>query len=200
MNNSAVSQLFNSKLKENENILWSGAPRQKIFLRDVDMILVPISIIAIGFGLFFNFAIFYYQQFFFLPISISIVLAGFYIGILRFFIDSARRKKIWYCVTDKRILMLSKKNQSVFQTLPLKDIEQLDFSEEKDGSGFILFGNTNPIWPWLFGKFFFTRGTIPGFELVPEVQKVDLIIKEAIGNYVDPFVLDKVKPDARSLN
>ncbi len=96
--------------------------------------------------------------------------------------------------------MLSKKNQSVFQTLPLKDIEQLDFSEEKDGSGFILFGNANPIWPWLFGKFFFTRGTIPGFELVPEVQKVDLIIKEAIGNYVDPFVLDKVKPDARSLN
>ncbi len=96
--------------------------------------------------------------------------------------------------------MLSGKNQQKFQTLPLKDIEQLDYSEEKDDSGFIFFGNTNPIWPWLFGKFFFTFGAIPGFELIPDVQKVNLIIKEAIGNYVDPFVLEKVKPDAKSLN
>lgn len=94
-------------------------------------------------------------------------------------------------MTDKRILMLSEKNQKNFQTLPLKDIEQLDFSEEKDGSGFVFFGNTNPIWPWLFGKFFFTHGTIPGFELVPEVQKVDFIIKEAIANYIDPLNLSK---------
>ena len=200
MNNSAVSQLFIPKLKENEKILWSGIPRQKILLRDVDMIFVPVSIIAVGFGVFFHFAIFYYHQYFFLPIAVSIVLIGLYLGGIRFFLDTARRKALWYCVTDKRILLLSGKNQKNFKTLPLKDIEQLDFSEEKDGSGFILFGNTNPIWPWLFGKFFFTRETIPGFELIPDVRKVDQIIKEAIGSYVDPFVLEKVKPDETSLN
>ena len=198
--NSEVEKIFTPHLKEKEKILWCGMPRQKILLRDMDMILVPISIIAIGFGIFLNFAVFYYGEFLFLPISFTIVVAGLYIGIIRFFRDAKRRKSLWYCVTDKRILVITGSTKNNLATLPLKDIEQLDYTEEKDGSGFILFGNVNPLWSWLFGKFFFTRGAIPGFELVPDVSKVELIIREAIGSYVDPLVLERVKPDELDLN
>ncbi|HAP01685.1 MAG TPA: hypothetical protein DCQ93_07165 [Bacteroidetes bacterium] len=192
------TSVFESRLKENELILWEGIPKQGRHVRDMDMIVVPISIIAIGFGGFFHFAIFYYQEYFFLPLGMFIVFAGIYMGIIRFFMDAARRRKLKYCVTNKRVLMF--RDEKKFLTLPLKDIEQLDYTEEKDGSGYILFGTTNPMWPWLFGKFFFTRENIPGFEMIPEVQNVYLVIRNAVGNYVDPVVLEKVLPDKLDLN
>ncbi|MCS6917488.1 MAG: hypothetical protein RMK52_05085 [Chitinophagales bacterium] len=191
-----LRQVFLPYLKEGETILWTGSPKRGHLLRDADIILIPFSIILLGFAGIIDYIVIAYRAS--LPyqvIAVSFAAAGIYMAGIRFIRDYYRRKHICYCITNQRVLRLSGRRRKLV-TLPLRNIERLDKSEEKDGSGFILFGNTNPLWPWLFGKFYFASQPLPGLELIPEVNRVFVLLEKQIGVEMSQPLLDQV----RSLN
>ncbi|MCY7360637.1 MAG: hypothetical protein LH629_01005 [Ignavibacteria bacterium] len=194
-----IDKKFEVHLKENEKIVWSGRPKQGILMRDVDIIIIPMSLILFGFALIMDYAAFTYQvSFVFKSLGVLLSLSVIYIGVLRFFVNANHRKKLFYCITSKRILVLSGKKK--FSTLPLRNIESLDKTTENDGSGFITFGTVNPVWPWLFGGFYFTAENIPGLELVPDADIVYQILIHELQTNVDPEILEKLKPGKEDLN
>ena len=73
----------------------------------------------------------------------------------------------------------------------------MEKSVEKDGSGFIIFGGTNPLYPWLLGGFYFTEAEVPGLDLLPDVASVYTIILKQIRVDMPPILVDQVKTEER---
>ncbi len=174
-----LKEQFNALLKDKEIILWTGKPVRGIKLRDADIIILPMSIILLGFSGMLDYVLFKLQA----PVIFRVIgflfgLIAIYMGVIRILLNSTKREKTFYCITTKRVLMLSGSKMKL-QTLPLKNIERIDLTEEKDGTGFIIFGNTNPLWPWLLGSFYMSGDNIPGLQMLPDVKKVfDLLQDE----------------------
>lgn len=184
--------LFTPHLKDGEKILWLGNPRRGFYLRDADIILIPFSIILIGFTVILEYAIFHYDSSIaFKILGFMFALGGIYLGFIRYFLDAVKRKSEFYCITNKRILVIAGSNKKL-KTLPLKNIDQMDKTEERDGSGFIIFGTTNPLWPWLFGKFYMTNNNIPGLEMITEVNEVYSLLQNQIKIEISPLIIEKL--------
>lgn len=183
----ATDAIFSTFLKPDEKLLWSGQPKRGILFRDADMILIPMSIILIGFALILDFALLHYKAS--LPLQLFGILlagAGLYMGLIRYFRDAAKRARTFYCITDKRVIVSVGRKKPVIRTLPLKNIDRMEITIEKDGSGFLIFGNTNPLYPWLLGGFYFTGESVPGLELLPDVKFVYNILNQQIKVPVTP--------------
>jgi hypothetical protein len=191
---------FEAFLKPGERILWTGKPKQGLLLRDADMIAIPMSIMLLGFASLLDFLVLNFDVrwpvIFFAVVSTG---AFVYLGVLRFFTAARRRRYIDYCLTNKRVLMMHGRKGKL-ETLPLSQIDKAEVTAEKDGSGHVSFGNSNPVWPWLLGTFYFSSAAIPGFELIPDVEAVYDKLVEQLRSQVDPRVIAELKPDRDELN
>lgn len=196
----SVAEKFTAYLKPGEHIVWSGKPKQGLLIRDADMIAIPMSIMLFGFAALLDFLWFTYNVHW--PIILFAITASaafVYLGVMRFFVAATRRRYIHYCLTNKRVLSIQGRKPKL-ETLPLSQIDKAEITAEKDGSGHVSFGNVNPVWPWLLGTFYFSGAAIPGFELVPDVEKVYDALVEQLKSQVDPRVLSELKPDAEEWN
>lgn len=175
-------EYFNTKLKDNEKILWCGKPKSGITLKYVDLILIPMSLILLGFTLFFDYMLLTYENVspVYIPLGVLLTVTTVYMVFVRFYVNTERRKNILYCLTDKRILRLAGRKLNKFQSIHLHNIVSLDKISDKDGSGLILFGTSNPLFPWLLGTFRFSTGTFPGMESIADVENVYEKINTAI--------------------
>ena len=197
---SASTNPFASFLKPGERIVWTGKPKQGLLLRDADMIAIPMSIMLLGFALLLDFLVLNFEVrwpvvFFAVTSSAAFV----YLGVIRFFTAARRRRHIEYCLTNKRVLLIHGRKRRL-ETLPLSQIDKAELTAEKDGSGHVSFGNSNPVWPWLLGTFYFSSAAIPGFELIPDVEPVFNKLVEQLRSHVDPQVVAELKPDREELN
>ena len=191
---------FDAFLKPGERIVWSGKPKQGLLLRDADMIAIPMSIMLLGFALLLDFlALNFDVRWPVIFFAVTSSGAFIYLGIVRFFTGARRRRHIEYCLTNKRVLLLHGPKGKL-ETLPLSQIDKAEVTAEKDGSGHVSFGNSNPVWPWLLGTFYFSSAAIPGFELIPDVEAVYDKLVEQLKSQVDPRVLTELKPDREELN
>jgi hypothetical protein len=196
----ATQDLFTPYLKCGEKISWTGKPKQGLMIRDADMIAIPMSIMLLGFALLLDFLILSYDVAWIIWLSGFLATIGFIqLGIVRFFTASRRRKRMNYCLTNRRVLLIDGAKAQL-HTLPLSQINRAEVTAEKDGSGHISFGNSNPVWPWLFGTFYFSSGELPGIELIPEVEKVYDLLVAQLQSQVDPEVIEKLKPREEEMN
>ncbi len=176
-----ISRNFDRYMKPEEDILWCGQPKQGVQLRDADIILIPMSIILIGFSIIIDYTLLQYDSGIILKLfGVLLGISGLYMGLIRFLSDAIKRGHTYYCITTKRVIVLTGRNRTMIKTLPLKNIDRMDRTEEKDGSGFIIFGNTNPLYPWLLGGFYFAQDAVPGLEMLTEVKQVYDIISQQI--------------------
>jgi hypothetical protein len=113
-----AAEIIKQYLQPTEVLIWAGQPKKGIVFEPID-ILKTIYILA--FLVFTYFAIKFLSEVSILlsvPIGIIFFSAGFILGIGRFFIDAELRKKTFYGLTDKRIIIVSrifpKKMQSVW--------------------------------------------------------------------------------------
>ena len=159
-----------------ETLLWSGAPRQGVFLRPTDLFLIPFSVLWAGFAVFWEVSVLTTSApGFFALWGIPFVIMGIYITVGRFFTDAYRRRKTSYALTATRIVIRS---GTTTQSLDLATLPSISLKEHRSGLGTITLGSSpfpiafaSPGWPGMKGP--------PEFDQIPDARRVYDQIREA---------------------
>jgi len=143
------SSLVEGQLASGEKLLWSGQPRAGIRLRGSDVFVIPFSILWCGFAIFWESMVVRKGAPFFMMLwGIPFVLVGVYIVFGRFIVDALTRRKIFYGITNERIVIISGLFSQEIKSLNLRTLTDVSLSERGDGSGTITFGPVLPMGRW----------------------------------------------------
>lgn len=152
-----LSEPFQPYLFTGERLLWSGQPKQGVALSGKDTFLIPFSLMWGGFAIFWN-AMVWLAPFdsnsgenpdwFFKLWGLPFLVIGIYLIVGRFLHDAHIRKKLFYAVTDQRILVL---RGSKSTSLDIRRLPRLELSEHRDGTGSLAFEMANMPWGGMNG-------------------------------------------------
>jgi hypothetical protein len=136
-----IDQIVRREMDSGEKLLWSGQPRQGLLIQASDALVIPFSLMWGGFAIFWEYSVITKgAPLFFWLWGIPFVLVGLYLIIGRFFADSYQRKRTYYAVADKRVLIISGFRNKELKSLPLHGLNELSFKEHSDQRGTIIFG------------------------------------------------------------
>ena len=178
---------MSEELSAGEKLLWSGRPRQGIFLRSNDIFLIPFSLMWGGFAIFWELSVLGLNPgiksansppVFFALWGIPFVALGLYIMFGRFFVDVAQRSKTAYGVTNQRVIIRSGIFSQDTKSLNLRTLSDVTLSEKRDGSGTITLGPSVGYYSWFAGAAWpgMSRRLPPRFDNIPDAKRVyDLI-------------------------
>ena len=142
--------------------------------------MIPFSILWCGFAIFWEMtAMSSGAPFFFLIWGIPFVIIGLYMVFGRFLVDTHRRRKTYYGVTDKRILVVTCGLSRKVKSLNNKSLPIISLTEKSDGRGTITFGSDHP-WQKMQGSTSWDgAGTfVPTFEMIDNAREVADKIRE----------------------
>lgn len=152
-------------LKQDESILWVGKPKTGIIFRQIDIFLIPFSILWSGFVTFWIYITYTSgAPIFFVFFSIPFVLAGIFLLFGRFFYDVKQRENTIYGLTEKRIIIKYGIYSRKIQSIALETLPGIQYSEKQDGSGTILLGKA-----WTRQSRIIKNYKL---DLIPDVKKV----------------------------
>ena len=135
-------------LDPGERLLWSGQPKQGLRLQASDALMIPFSLMWGGFAIFWEASVLgliplsnhgthppHPAPIFMAIFGIPFVLIGLYMIIGRFFFDAMSRKKTWYGVTDRRLIVLKSIFSSSVNSFDYANLPNLNLVERGDHSG-----------------------------------------------------------------
>ena len=176
-------------LDRGEKLIWSGQPLQGIRLQAADLFMIPFSLMWGGFAIFWEAGVLGFINLggkstqhpapaFFALWGIPFVLIGLYMIFGRFFGDAASRRKTWYALTDRRLIILQGLFTRQVNSYDFATLSNLNLVERSNQTGDILFGNPGPMysttvsgWPGS-GKY-----RTPGFYQLPGAKAVFIQIQ-----------------------
>ncbi len=172
-----ASMLISKELQPDETLLWSGLPKQGMYLKDHDAGIITFSLIWFGIVCFLEYDAITSNPFFAL-LGIPFVLVGAYVALGRFITDSKIRSHTVYGVTNKRIIFVYGIFKQRTASVDMLNISGLSLSEKSNGSGTIFFSSgasqsraQNPGFPY-------GNQTLQTFELSENTREIyDIIIK-----------------------
>lgn len=179
---SETASVFQSELGPNERLLWSGRPKQGFTLRAFDLFLIPFSLLWGGFAIFWEVGVITSgAPFFFWLWGIPFVLVGIYFIVGRFFVEALQRTKIYYALTNERVMIMSGLITRSVKSLNLLTLSEINITQKRDGTGTITFGPSYPMsgmyrsssWPGM------NSYAEPAFEAIKRVREVHDQIREA---------------------
>jgi len=130
-------QVLRPELARDERLLWSGVPKQGVFLRRSDLLAVPLSLMLGGFAFFWERSVSTAKDapIFMILWGVPFVLMGLYMIVGRFFADAYQRKRMFYGVTDQRVIILAGFFSREVKSLPLSTLSDITFNERSDKRG-----------------------------------------------------------------
>ena len=180
-------------LDPGEKLVWSGQPKQGVRLQAFDLFLIPFSLVWAGFAFFWEATVLglvplqggptrdNHPPLFFALWGIPFCLIGLYFVVGRFFGDAASRRRTWYGVTDKRVIVLKSGFSTNINSIDYINLTNLNLVERKDNSGDILFGLPGP-WGNMAGAGSWPSSRrypqTPGFYLLPQARTTYNLIRE----------------------
>ena len=166
--NPEIENELQSILSKDEQLIWTGRPRQGVFFRGSDIFMIPFSCMWCGFAIFWeSMATGHGAPFFSTLWGIPFILVGLYMTIGRFFVDAQMRQKTMYGVTHSRVIIKSGLFNSEIQSLYSKALPEIRIGQNKDGSGTISFGANDY-------RSVMTQGLIwPGVKQQPKLDHID---------------------------
>ena len=165
--------VLSPQLGRGEKLLWSGRPRQGIFLRSNDAYLIPFSLLWGGFAIFWEHGVLTSNAPFFFGIwGIPFVLIGLYLIVGRFFVDAKQRSRTFYGLTNQRVIIVSGVVSRNIKSLQLRTLSEVSLAEREDGSGTITFGPSAPWWSGVGGWPGARKDASPTFESIPAAREV----------------------------
>jgi hypothetical protein len=181
--NAEPESLLASQLVAGERLLWSGQPRQGVFLRASDAFLIPFSLLWGGFAIFWEYSVLSMGEapLFFALWGLPFVVIGLYFIAGRFFVDAKQRANTVFGVTNQRVLIMSGLFNRKVKSVNLRTLSDISLDERANGTGTVSFGPTNPFALWgSAGMAWPGMPTAsPAFELIPNARSVYEIVRKA---------------------
>jgi hypothetical protein len=184
-----MNELFQDELLEDERLLWVGQPDPRVLFTGVDIFLIPFSIMWGGFALFWEVSVLTTTARtgaptgFFALWGIPFVILGLYFMIGRFVYKRARKRKTYYAVTNKRVLVLTRFLGDNLQAANIHTIPIINRFLRSDGTGTVRFGNISTMAAWyantgmeFFGGFY--GADVPTFYDIPDANSVYRLVTE----------------------
>ncbi|NME70715.1 PH domain-containing protein [Flammeovirga aprica] len=184
---------FQQYLEANEELIWTGKPKQGIVFRKVDYGLIPFSIIytcgTIGVGIF---AAMMTEIYALGLVATPFVLLGFLLSFGRMIFDAKYRAKSVYAITNKRLMIKTDILNQGLSSLYADKIKNVKLKEHKDGSGTIsvieghkspgteqnfAFGSWMNVMPYNSSPFF-------QLEFIDDAQKVSELLMKVKNQHV----------------
>lgn len=169
----STEQILSAELRQSEKLLWSGRPRQGVFLTSRDAGGIPFSLLWGGFAFFWEYkAISSGGPLFFDLWGVPFVLFGLYMIVGRFFHEAMLRSRTYYGLTDERVIIISGIFSRTVKSLQLRTLSDASLSVEASGTGTITFG------PTVSGSTGSDRGSrgsrnlAPSFESIADAREV----------------------------
>ncbi|MFC1483363.1 hypothetical protein ACFL56_03785 [Candidatus Margulisiibacteriota bacterium] len=186
-------QIFQPDLLSDERLLWTGQPDPSKLFTKGDIFMIPFSLMWGGFAIFWetmalSFTVFsdapdpvaYIFPLFGLPF----VIVGCYMIFGRFLLKKYKKKRTYYAVTNKRVIVLTQGRNKNIKAEFLDKITSINKSTSSSGTGNIYFGGSN-FMTTMYGNtgmdFFasaYTKGTLAFYD-IPNVDSVYSIINNA---------------------
>jgi len=148
-----LENIFKQELLKDEQILWTGQPNPDIIFTSMDWFLVPFSIIWGGFAILWELTalgiIFFAKTqgtdapIIFPIFGIPFVIIGLYFIFGRFIYKKWKKKRTYYAVTNKRVLIITNTKNRDIVTKFINNISTIKYSQKSNGNGTIRFGNFN---------------------------------------------------------
>lgn len=182
--------IIQAELEDSEQLLWAGQPKQGVTLRGSDAFMIPISLMWGGFAIFWEvlaLSIFFSAEetpplgaIIFPLFGLPFVVVGLYMIFGRFIVDSKRRRKTFYGLTDQRIIVISGLFSRKIKSMNLRTLSDISLSEKSDRTGTITFGPIHPMSAW-FGNMSWPGmpHAGPSFEMIQDAKKVYAELREA---------------------
>lgn len=179
----SIAEEVRRQLSAGERVLWSGQPKQGVFLRGADVMMIPFSLLWGGFAFFWEWSVIHSDApGFFVLWGIPFVLVGIYLIFGRFFVEARQRERTHYAVTNERVLIVSGLAKQTVKSLSLRTLTDVSLSENANGEGSITFGAAMPF-SSMFGGFSGWPGMGaqmgPRFDLIPMAKTVYETIRAA---------------------
>jgi hypothetical protein len=183
-----AAQRIQHELLNDENIYWAGVPDPKVIFHSDDWVMIPFSLVWTGFCVFWELSAMEIfgtsankQPDLFMELwGIPFLLIGNYMVWGRFFVDAWLKRRTYYAVTNRRVMVLQdglKKKTSMTFLNSIPSIEQ-----EGSETGTLWFG---PKYPIIAGRrqpnrglSRFSVGEIPIFADIDGVGSVHRLVVE----------------------
>lgn len=176
----SVETTLSTELSRSEKLLWSGRPRQGVYLGPKDLLLIPFSLMWGGFACFWEFSVVTSgAPVFFELWGIPFVLIGLYLIVGRFFFDAKLRSTTYYGLSNERVIIVAGVFSRKVKSLQLRTLSDVSLSESKDGVGTITFGPTVGWWLGASGWPGARKSQPPAFESVAGARSVFDQIRQA---------------------
>jgi hypothetical protein len=138
---------INPYLNPDEDLIWAGQPQAGIKFRKSDILFIPFGMLWTAF-----FAVLIWQLHIYTTVPFFFV--GLYMLIGRFIVDARYRTRVYYALTDSRIIILRGYFKRKIESVPLKELGEIKLSAGSDDSGTILLEPANLIYNWKSASYF----------------------------------------------
>jgi Bacterial PH domain len=184
---------LSGELTSGEKLLWTGRPRQGIFFRGTDVLLIPFSLLWGGFAIFWEVGVLTATRshptsdplgVVFPLFGIPFVAIGLYFIFGRFFADAAQRKRTIYAITNQRVIIRSGVFSRTTKSLNLRTLSDVTLSEKRDSTGTITLGPTIGWYSWFQGTSWPGMGKYqpPMFDSITDAKNVYDLLRKAQAN------------------
>jgi len=177
MLSSPTDQFLRNELAPGERLLWSGQPRQGLVLHIADAFIIPFSLFWFGgVSVAALAAVSGGESVFALLFFVPFLLIGGFFAFGRFAVDIWQRRRTYYAVTDRRILILSGMWNRSVRALNLRTLTDISLTLHRSGRGSLTFGPESPFalygrnWPGM------TRYAAPGFDGIEHPREIYALI------------------------
>jgi hypothetical protein len=181
-----AAEKLQPELLSGESIHWAGMPNPTIVFHSDDWYSIPFSLLWGGFAIFWEAGVSGYGQFasksnqpslFMILWGIPFVVAGQYMIWGRFIVDAWLKRRTYYAVSNRRVLILQEGWKRKRNFIFLESIA--DISQEGDGAGTIWLG---PKYPVIAGRGrpsrSFSRFSVgEGVPILADVDDVQLVYR-----------------------
>jgi len=148
-----MKSIFKEFLLKDEKILWMGQPNPNVNFTSMDWFLIPFSIMWGGFAIFWELGVLGVLSInnsnetnvpiVFSLFGIPFVIIGLYFIFGRFIYKKWKKRRTYYAVTNKRILILTNTTSKKVMAEFIDNIPVINYSQKSNGVGSIRFGNFN---------------------------------------------------------
>lgn len=166
------------ELEPGERVLWTGTPRRGLVFQPIDVLQVPISLVAL-YVLWTKAGLLDFHNPVEAIIGVALFTGVMYAAVGRFFFDAYRRGRSAYALTSERMVIKELVFSNFVKSFPLNTITDTVLREGRGGFGSIVIGRRYLPVGWQDTRLSATAGNPNGFAMIPDARHVYDLLEAA---------------------